>query len=196
MLHQQPRRRRRLLGRLALRQGVQQLGDVHATVGGDHRIDARPLEADLGERPRRPEDAAHELEIDEEAIEAEQRPPVGLLEAELPDVDLEQQRVDPDLADLRAPPEPLLRVARHVRRDEPGNEEEPGQRVDEEESREHGERDDDPPPREQHAKPSPSFSPPGCHAGIVLDKASQVAHSRWSTPTTAISSSTSTGLAR
>src|SRR5260370_11072902 len=48
------------------------------------------------------------------------------------------------------------------------------------------EMDADPPAREPYAKPSPSFSPPGCHAGIVLDKASQVARSRWSTATTAI----------
>ena len=194
-MQQHSRRRRRLRRRLALRQGVQQLGDVQAAIGAHHRIDARRLQADLGEGPCRAEHAP-ELEIDEEAIEAEQRPPVGLLQAELPDIDFEQQRVDPDLADLRAPPELLVRVARHVRRDEPGNEEEPGQRVDEEESREHGERDDDPPAREPYARPSPSFSPPGCHAAIVLDKASQVARSRWSTPTTAISSSTSTGLAR
>ncbi len=163
VLHQEPRQRRRPLGRLALREGVQQFGDVHAPVGEHDRIDVRRLEVDLGERQRRPDDALGELEVDKEAIEAEQRASVGLRQPEVLDVDLQQQRVDPDLADLCPPLELLLDVARHVRGDEPRHEEEPGQCVGDKNRDQHRERDEDPPAREHRPDPRPPSRLPGCH---------------------------------
>ena len=66
---------------LALRERVEQVRHVQPAIGGEHRVQAGCIQLDLGERPCPPEQA-RELEIDEEAIEAEQGPPVGLLEAE------------------------------------------------------------------------------------------------------------------
>src|SRR4029453_2861697 len=79
-------------------------------------------------------------------------------------VDLQQQRVDPDRADLCPPLELLLDVARHVRGDEPRHEEEPGQCVGDKNRDQRRERDEDPPVREHRADPWPPSGLPGCHA--------------------------------
>src|SRR6185369_16107641 len=89
----------RLRRRLALGERVEQIGEVQATVLRQDDVEARRLELDLGEGPRPAEDA-RELEIDEETIESQQRSPVGLLEPEALDLQLEQQRVETHLADL------------------------------------------------------------------------------------------------
>src|SRR5262249_36989681 len=129
----------------------------------------RRLETDLGERPRRPDDASRQLEIDEEAVEAEQWPAIRFRQPEILDLELEQQGVDPDLAHLPAPLALLGDLTGPLPGDESRDEEEPGQRVDEEEHREHGQGDDDRPAPEKHAQPCrPLSRSPRYHGkGIV-----------------------------
>ena len=144
MLQQHPPRgrRRRLRGRFALRESVEQVRHVQPAIRGQHDVEARRLELDLGEGPRPPEQA-RELEIDEEPVEAEKGPSVGLLEAEVLDLQLEQERVQPDVADLRPPLELRLYVPGHVCRDQPGDEEEAGERVRQNQGPHHGEGDEE-----------------------------------------------------
>ena len=58
------------------------------------------------------------------------------------DLQLEQERIQPNLAHLRPPLELLLHVAGHVGRDQPGNEEEADERVGQDQDRQHRDRDE------------------------------------------------------
>ena len=94
MLQQHPpqARRRLLRSRLALGKGVEQIRHVQSAVLGHDDVQAGRLELDLGEGPC-PTEKARKLEINEQTVEAHQRPPVGLLEAEMLDLEFEQERV-------------------------------------------------------------------------------------------------------
>lgn len=141
---------RRLGGWLALWKRVQELCQVEPAVAAQDRVHPGRVQLELGEGPCSTQ-YARELEIDEEPIKREKRPPVGLLHAKALELQLEQEGIEPDLADLRPPLELLLHVPRCVVGDEPGHEEEARERVRHEEGHHHGGGDeernsgDDPP---------------------------------------------------
>ena len=161
MLQQHSRRSggRRLLSRRALRKGVEQVGQVQSAVPGHDYVQARRVEPDLGKGPR-PAEQARELEVDEQTVEAEQWAPVGLLEPEVLDLELEQERVEPDPADLRAPIELLLHVSGHVCPDQAGHQEEAGDRVHRGKEHDDGRGDEERDPDDQ----APEASPPMARA--------------------------------
>jgi hypothetical protein len=164
-----PRSRGRWPRRLiAPGKGIQQLGHVEATVTAQDDVQPRRVELDVGEGPRRPEQA-RELKVDEEAVEAQQGAPVALLKAEALDLQLEQERIDAHLADLQSPLELFLDVAGHVAGDQPGQQEETGQRVEDEQGRDHGGGDEERPSGHNRGEPSsPAASEVRHHAQIPV----------------------------
>src|SRR5687768_10006086 len=100
MLQDEARRRRWLARAFAFRETVRQRGEVEAAVGRDVRAQLQAVEHYGGEGPR-PAQHAGELEIDEQVPEVRDRPVVGFGQLELPQLELEEQRVELDLADAR-----------------------------------------------------------------------------------------------
>jgi hypothetical protein len=94
VLEQQARRRRvRVAAAFALGQAVDELGQVEAPLGVDVGEDLQAVQRDLAEGPR-PAQQAGELEVDQQAPEAHDRPPFGLGEREARELELEEERVE------------------------------------------------------------------------------------------------------
>ncbi len=82
----------------ACRQAFEQAGKLVAAVLVEREVEHRRLQPDFGEGPRAVDDAA-QLEINQQPLESQQRPAIGVGKCEIVDLEAKQQRIEAYLAD-------------------------------------------------------------------------------------------------
>jgi hypothetical protein len=117
MLQDEPRR---MLGRrrVALRKASGEGGEIELSIGPDVDAQVEPVNGNLGKGPCPPQHA-RQLEVDEQALEAQERRALTFGQDEVTDLYLEQQRIDPHAPDARLALQVLGNVARDAALDEP-----------------------------------------------------------------------------